>query len=98
MVLPSSSEGLANVWVEALASGTPIVITDVGGAREVLDRPEGGRLVERDANSIAAAVLDLLAEPPDQNAVRAAAIRFSWERNAHELRDHLSAISLSQRC
>jgi glycosyltransferase involved in cell wall biosynthesis len=43
MVLPSSSEGLANVWVEALACGTPIVISDVGGAREVLtDGGAGG--------------------------------------------------------
>lgn len=27
-VLPSSSEGLANAWIEALACGTPLVITD----------------------------------------------------------------------
>ena len=45
MLLPSEREGLANVWIEALACGTPILIADVGGAREVLDRPEAGRLV-----------------------------------------------------
>jgi teichuronic acid biosynthesis glycosyltransferase TuaC len=33
MALPSASEGLANAWVEALACGTPIAISDVGGAR-----------------------------------------------------------------
>ena len=45
MVLPTVSEGLANVWVEALACGTPVVTSDVGGAREVIDRPAAGRLV-----------------------------------------------------
>jgi glycosyltransferase involved in cell wall biosynthesis len=38
-VLATSREGLANVWVESLASGTPVVTTDVDGARETLDRP-----------------------------------------------------------
>src|SRR3546814_17186197 len=34
--LASSSEGLANAWVESLACGTPVVITDAGGARELV--------------------------------------------------------------
>ena len=33
MALASASEGLANAWVEALACGTPIVVTEAGGAR-----------------------------------------------------------------
>jgi len=93
MLLPSSSEGLANVWVEALACGTPIVISDVGGARELLDRPEAGRIVHFHAGDIAAAVRDLVDDPPDPAAVRATVERFSWERNAQELRDHLAAIA-----
>jgi glycosyltransferase involved in cell wall biosynthesis len=93
MVLPSEREGLANVWLEALACGTPLVISDVGGAREVLDRPEAGRLVPREAGAIAAAVRELLAHPPDPRTVRAAAERFSWERNAAELLDHLAGVS-----
>jgi teichuronic acid biosynthesis glycosyltransferase TuaC len=92
MVLPTVSEGLANVWVEALACGTPVVTSDVGGAREVVDRPEAGRLVPREPGAVAEAVNDLLAEPPAQAAVRAAAERFSWERNAAELHAHLAAL------
>lgn len=92
MVLPTQSEGLANVWVEALACGTPVVTSDVGGAREVVDRPEAGWLVARDPDAVAAAVNALLADPPAQAAVRAAAERFSWERNAAELFEHLAGL------
>lgn len=92
MVLPTLSEGLANVWIEALACGTPVVTSDVGGAREVFDDSAYGRLVPRDPAAIAAAVNDLLANPPSQSAVREGALRFSWERNGAELAAHLSGL------
>jgi teichuronic acid biosynthesis glycosyltransferase TuaC len=86
-------EGLANVWVEALACGTPLVVTETAAAHEVVDRPEAGRIVARDPGSIAAAVRELLADPPPQEEVRKAAERFSWERNAAELFAHLTEVS-----
>ncbi|HEX9945934.1 MAG TPA: glycosyltransferase, partial [Allosphingosinicella sp.] len=92
MLLPSEREGLANVWIESLASGTPILIADVGGAREVLDRPEAGRLVARDPAAIAAAAREMLASPPDPQAVRKSAERFSWQRNGAELHEHLAGL------
>jgi len=85
MVLPSASEGLANAWVEALACGTPIVITDTGGAREVVKDESAGRIVERNAEAIAAALHDLLANPPGQAAVAENAAQFSWDRNAADI-------------
>jgi teichuronic acid biosynthesis glycosyltransferase TuaC len=89
MALASESEGLANVWVEALACGTPLVITDVGGAREVLDRPVAGHLIGTDPSEIAAAIRDLIEHPRDPIAVRACAERFTWETNTAALYDHL---------
>ena len=91
-VLVSASEGLANAWVEALACGTPAVISDAGGAAELVDRPAAGRIVARDPGAIADAVAALLADPPDPDAVRAAAERFTWAANAAGLREHLTGI------
>ncbi|ANI77324.1 MULTISPECIES: glycosyltransferase [Sphingobium] len=95
MALPSSSEGLANAWVESLACGTPIVITDVGGARELLDRPEAGHIVDRDPDAIATAIGDLLTNPPEREAVRDTALRFTWEANGDLLLHHLKGIARS---
>jgi teichuronic acid biosynthesis glycosyltransferase TuaC len=92
MLLPSEREGLANVWIESLACGTPILIADVGGAREVLDRSEAGRTVARDAAAIAAAAREMLASTPDPAEVRRSAERFSWKRNGAELHEHLAGL------
>jgi teichuronic acid biosynthesis glycosyltransferase TuaC len=93
MVLPSEREGLANAWIEALACGVPLVVPDVGGAREVLDRPEAGRIAARDPAAIADAVRSLLAAPAEADAVRAAAAGFSWEANGAALHAHLARLS-----
>jgi teichuronic acid biosynthesis glycosyltransferase TuaC len=78
MALPSASEGLANAWVEALASGTPIVIADVGGASELVQTDVAGRLVAREASAIAQAINGFIADPPDRAAVCHTVDRFSW--------------------
>ncbi len=94
MVLMSASEGLANAWVEALASGTPLVISDVGGAREVIDRHEAGMLAAPDPVSVAKAVEQILARAADRHAVAATVKKFSWEANTAALYDHLKAVAV----
>jgi len=90
VVMPSASEGLANAWVEALACGTPIVISEAGGAAELVTSPKAGRIVERTPTAIADAVAAILADPPLPSAVAATlAGRFNWERNGRELAEHL---------
>lgn len=97
MALASASEGLANVWVESMAAGTSVVIPAIGGADEAVDRPSAGRIVSRDADAFADAIAALLASPPAPDDVRAAAGRFSWEVNAHELRAHFEGILAHRR-
>ena len=92
MALASASEGLANAWVEALACGTPVVITEAGGARELLTDPAYGRIAARDAAAFAAAIGKLLTDPPARQAVRTGAERFTWEANAAALEQHLRAL------
>lgn len=81
-VMGSYSEGLANAWVESLACGTPVVTTDVEGAREAIDRPAAGRVVPgRDARAFADAMRAVLAGPSRPAETRAAAERFGWDRH-----------------
>lgn len=89
LVAPSRSEGLANVWVEAMACGTPVVASAVGGAGEAIGGA-GGRLVPLNAEAIAGAVRALLDDPPEQQQVRDAARKFSWDKNSQALFEHLS--------
>lgn len=94
MALASESEGLANAWIEAMACGTPVVTPEVDGAPEAIDRPAAGRLLqERTPAAIAFAIRAILADPPAPSAVRACAERFTWQRNALQLQQHLECVA-----
>ena len=92
MVLPSASEGLANAWVESLACGTPIVIADAGGARELVSTPDAGLIVERTLEAVTAGIEQILADPPEAQSVTAAASRFSWGEHARLLGEYYSRL------
>lgn len=88
MVLPSASEGLANVWIEALACGTPLVITDAGGAREVVTSPAAGVIVARNCRAIREGIELVTARPHPPEEVAANVDRFSWVANGAALAEY----------
>ena len=92
MVLPSRSEGLANAWVESLACGTPIVICDAGGARELLGDSAAGTITLPDPRAIAEAARAVLDRKVDRAAVRASVSSFTWARNGDELEQYFADV------
>ena len=72
LLLLSSSEGWPNVLLEAMACGTPVVATDVGGTREVVATSANGAIVtDRDPVAIAQAITRTLRRGTNRSAVRA---------------------------
>jgi len=79
-LLLSTNEGWANVLLESMACGTPVVATDTGGTPEVVGSPAVGQLVrERNAAAVAGAVSALFMRQPDRQAMRSYAEGFSWD-------------------
>jgi glycosyltransferase involved in cell wall biosynthesis len=85
-VLATRNEGWANVFLEAMACGLPVVTTDVGGNREVICRPELGTVVPfGDAVALTAALTNALQTRWDPASIRAYAEDNAWDERVSRL-------------
>lgn len=79
-VLATRNEGWANVFLEAMACGLPVVTTDVGGNREVVASERLGLVVPfGDAPALADAISQALATDWDRAGIRRHAEDNDWE-------------------
>ena len=80
-VLTSRREGTPNVILESMASGVPVVATDVADNALILDEASGGGVVPLDADyALAERVWSLLDDPASRAAASASARRAAVER------------------
>ncbi|MFL2983043.1 MAG: glycosyltransferase [Candidatus Neomarinimicrobiota bacterium] len=47
LILPSVEEGIANVVLEAMALGTPVISSNCGGMNEIIRNKENGYLFQK---------------------------------------------------
>ncbi len=79
-VLASSREGWANVLLESMACGTPVVASNIWGNPEVVQTRDAGLIApENTPEGIAATVRALFSPLPDRAATRRYAEQFGWE-------------------
>ncbi|WP_211371128.1 glycosyltransferase family 4 protein [Dechloromonas hortensis] len=80
LLLCSSREGWANVLLESMACGTPVIATNIPGTNEVIRHNAVGRLMSRrDDEALLAAYADLFSKPIDKIAIREYAEQFGWD-------------------
>jgi len=89
-VLPSQNENFGNTAAEAVAAGTPVVVTDQCGIAPLL-ADIAGLVVPHDANKIANAIRRILSEPElNEQLVAGCALatsRLGWEEPVKEMEE-----------
>lgn len=98
-VLPSLGECFGIATIEAMASGLPVVVTDVGGTADIVDHGDNGFIVPaRSPRELGGALDSILADPlrAHQMGLRSRELaeqRFDLEASARRTLDHLKSIA-----
>lgn len=101
LVLPTLFEGMPTVVLEAMARGLPVLVTDVGATREMVDGSNGSIIPKQDPEGLASEILKLTdlghgARCSLGTAGRARVdARFTWQRVAQAHLDLFDRIAAS---
>lgn len=91
--LSTRREGWANVLLEAMACGLPVVTTDVDGNPEVVCKPELGTLVPFGDHAALCAALDNAVDRNwNRQAIRAYAVEHSWDNRVQLLKEEFEGM------
>lgn len=89
LCVPSRSEGMPNVVLEALVSGLPVVAADVGGCRELLAQEPSSLLVRANSAEALTEALNTVSDSGLETSRRDLAQRhkerFSWSKAAQRI-------------
>jgi glycosyltransferase involved in cell wall biosynthesis len=102
LAIPSRSEVMSMVALEAAAMGTPVLLTDRCGFDEVQE-VGGGLVVAADVENLAAGLQKMIAEARNRTAMgerlRAFVLaQYAWPRVAGQLRHHLAQLAGLELC
>ena len=87
-VLATANEGWANVFLEAMACGLPVITTDVGGNKEVVNSPELGTVVAfGEPEALLSALLKALKKEWQSSVIINYAQQNSWDTRVNVLTD-----------
>jgi len=95
----TGGESFGIVLLEAMASGTPVIASDLAAFKRVLQDGESGKLfTNEDSDSLAQAVIDLLNDEEEQERLRAAGkarvVEFDWDTVADEVIEVYRAVTV----
>jgi glycosyltransferase involved in cell wall biosynthesis len=92
-VLPSISEGLGLVILEALATGIPVVASRIGGIPDILIHEYNGLLVEpRDVEGLAEAIIRILSDGKLRERLSECGLKTIYGVKENELENLLSKL------
>lgn len=98
LCLPTRSEGFSTTLLEASACGCPSIVTDVGGAKELIPNEEYGTIISSaSVNDLSSAIVKLADNPvwrgiQAKNCRKLVEERYSWPSTAALVEDALRGI------
>ena len=93
LCLPSHNEGVPNVVLEAMACGTPVVATRVGGIPEVVPESAGILVPAKAVDALAQALVEALGRSWDRSRIAEHARGFRWDDNIRQLSGILESVA-----